>query len=87
MRKNDYTCRKCGKSIITQEVDEGTTPMLLKCRATEGCNGDMISGMYQVDQDSPATFEWYKPKRAKNPAEREYLDMGGLLIRPVSQKG
>jgi hypothetical protein len=82
MKINTYTCNACGKSIVTDEVDKGTTPMFLACRATEGCSGRMTSGMYQVDQSLTPTFEWYRPRKLpRNPAMRQHVEMGGLMIR------
>ena len=61
-KKNIYTCRKCCGHIVTVDVDDGVTPFMLKCRATEGCDGTMHSSLYRVfDQKMAAAFEWYRP--------------------------
>lgn len=82
-RKNQYTCNKCGGSIITRDLDEGTTSFYLDCRATEGCEGRMISSVYRVDQSLTPTHEWYKPTGKIPAAARQHVAMGGLLIRPI----
>ena len=81
---NTYTCDSCGKVIVTVHKHEGTTPMFLLCRATAGCNGRMISSMYAVDQNQKPTHEWYKPKKLpRDRGMREYIEMGGLMIREI----
>ena len=81
---NQYTCKGCGERIITIDKDEGTTPMQLACRATVGCGGSMVSSMYRVNQAMKPTHEWYKPAhKIKNPAMREHVKMGGLMIRRI----
>lgn len=85
---NEYTCDTCRMTIRTIDRDEGVTPFFLNCRATKGCGGTMHSAMYQVDQTYPPQFEWYKPAgkvKARDVNDKEYLKMGGLLIRPVEK--
>lgn len=84
-KKNIYTCSTCGAKIITVDLDEGTTPMFLSCRATPNCAGRMSSAMYQVDQTQQPTHEWYKPTGKVRGAFREHVERGGLLIRVVKQ--
>lgn len=85
-KKNQYTCDTCGGVITTVDLDEGTTSMFLACRATEDCNGRMISSMYRVDQSLEPTHEWYTPEKLpKDRAMRQHVKMGGLLIRPVTE--
>lgn len=81
-RINQYTCTTCGGAITTIDRDAGTTPMFLNCRATEGCGGRMQSHMYRVDPTLEPEWEWYKPTNPKG-ADREYVKMGGLLIRRI----
>lgn len=45
-RKNLYVCEKCHEAIATVDVDEGTTPAFLACRATDDCDGTMQSQWY-----------------------------------------
>ena len=84
---NRYYCRECYGFITTiQEGDaiNGTTPMMLSCRVTDRCEGTMISSMYRVDQNLEPTHEWYKPaKLPKDPAMRQHIEMGGLMLRTV----
>lgn len=85
---NRYRCRTCGGVITTIDADDGTTPMSLACRATPKCLGTMVSAYYMVDQSLPPTHEWYRPSgkvKAKN-GLREYVKMGGLLIRELERK-
>ena len=83
-RINQYTCDACGGVITTIDRVKGTTPMFLNCRATEGCNGRSVSSMYRVSPHLKPEWEWYKPKKAKG-EEREYVAMGGLLIRRIGE--
>ncbi|MBN8995919.1 MAG: hypothetical protein J0H94_11900 [Rhizobiales bacterium] len=87
-KKNIYVCERCKGHIVTVDRDEGITPFVLACRATEGCLGPMRSSMYRVfDQDIGAGFEWYKPEAAEAaglpPAYAEHVRSGGLLIRKI----
>ena len=82
-RLNQYTCDTCGGTITTVDLHEGVTPMFLNCRATEGCAGRMVSRIYRVEGEPEPQFEWYKPDKPKK-SDREYVELGGLLIRPVT---
>lgn len=79
----------CGQEIITIDVDEGTTPAFLACRAVEGCGGIMESSFYSPASvgDAEPQYEWYKPnreeRRAGNKDMREYFRRGGLDIRKI----
>jgi len=84
-RLNQYTCRTCGKTITTVDRDEGTTPMMLACRATQGCDGSMFSAMYRVDPNLTPDWEWYKPAKLPKGDMREYVEMGGLLLREIEK--
>lgn len=82
---NQYKCATCGRVITTIDRDDGTTPMHIRCSQTGGCAGMMLSRFYQVDQTLKPDYEWYKPTgkvKAKN-GLRDYVKMGGLLIRAV----
>ena len=80
---NAYTCKTCGESIVTKDVDEGTTPMMLACRATEECEGTMESHMYRGVTGEP-DFVWRKPSAKEygeaGPDMRQHFDLGGLDI-------
>lgn len=84
-RLNQYTCKTCGGVITTIDRDHGTTPMMLACRATKDCDGSMFSAMYQVESNLTPEWEWYKPVKAKG-ADREYVEMGGLLLRKIAHE-
>jgi hypothetical protein len=36
---NGYQCPTCGAVTVTIDVDDGATPMMLRCRKTPGCEG------------------------------------------------
>lgn len=88
-RLNKYTCRKCGGFIITIDRDEGVTPFMICCRASEYCNGDMFSAFYDNVSGIP-TFEWRKPTSTEyakaSKAMREHYDKGGLNIYPINEE-
>lgn len=83
---NTYVCHHCRAHIVTRDLDEGTTAMLVKC-VKPGCNGTMHSNFYSVDQKLIPTHEWYKPadsERAKlNFVVQGHVLNGGLLLRPI----
>ena len=91
-RENVYTCPKCHGFTVTVDVDEGVTPMFLKCRASgsEGdCDGNAVSAMYPKGPRPsyvPApSWEWFKPTgkayKKLSPAMKDHVDRGGLDIR------
>lgn len=88
-RINVYTCDTCGGQIVTVDRDEGVTPFMLTCRfIPEYCDGSMVSALYRVDQLLKPTHEWYKPdKPPQDPAMRQHVEMGGLLIRRIASEG
>ena len=81
--KNRYVCQTCGKGVITVNVDDGTTPFMILCKATKGCRGMMYSSFYNVPQELPARFEWFKPASLKgySPEMQEHIRKGGLDLR------
>jgi hypothetical protein len=91
---NAYRCRSCGGVIATVDRHEGTTPMFLRCRAKDGCDGTMVSAMYPAGPPPaglpPVAWEWYRPaegalRRLKrsDPATHAHVLAGGLLLRPL----
>ena len=84
--KNRYVCDTCGKGVITVTLDDGTTPFMIRCRATEGCKGMMQSSFYNIPQNLTAQFEWFKPAWLKGYSRemKEYIRKGGLDLREVS---
>lgn len=89
-KKNVYTCPH-GHKTVTVDVDDGTTPFMLRCRqrADDGkhnCTEMARSSFYQVNQSLEAEFEWYKPDIKKvSKSEKEHVRMGGLLIRKIKK--
>ena len=84
-RINQYVCDACGGVITTIDFDEGTTPFILGCRATENCGGSMFSRMYQVDQTLTPGWGWYKSKKLPKGVMRNHVKMGGLLLRKIGK--
>lgn len=86
-RKNIYVCDRCAGHIVTVDLEEGVTPFLIPCEATDGCKGMMKSSMYRVyDQSMRASHEWYRPTVLMRLTgwEREHVSKGGLLLRRVA---
>ena len=88
--KNVYVCQVCGKGVVTIDIEDGVTPFMIGCKATEGCEGDMYSSFYDVDQSLPAQFEWYRPTISQYPQEaqgfmRKHIEQGGLEIRAIEK--
>lgn len=86
-KRNSYTCERCAKVIITADIDKGTTPFMIGCKATEGCTGMMRSGFYRGELNGPVAFIWRKPTEAEykkaSPSMQHHFDMGGLDIYPA----
>lgn len=81
---NAYTCTECEETIVTVDADEGVTPMMIDCRATDGCEGMMRSHFYAVIQAREPTHEWHKPLKSKmlglSAEMRSYVKGGGLVL-------
>lgn len=90
-KHNRYRCDRCGESIVTINRDAGTTPMLIDCKVTEGCQGIMRSAWYPPEaQIVSATWEWYRPRKSQMRRLRradtemaDHCERGGLLLRPA----
>lgn len=84
---NRYTCKKCDGAIVTRDLDEGTTPMFIGCRVTDGCDGMMSSSMY-CDVTGEPDYVWRKPTKveymAASVAMCQHFDLGGLDIFPTN---
>ncbi len=83
---NVYTCPDCHVDMVTVDVDEGTTPFMLGCRSTPGCEGMAESHFYVPDPGhGPPRWEWYKPSakqiKKASPGMRHHAELGGLFIR------
>ena len=85
-RINRYTCEDCKAYIITVDRDLGVTPFLTTCKM-EDCNGLMQSAVYRCFQEVPE-YEWYRPSlkeyKRLDIATKEHIQMGGLLLRKIS---
>lgn len=86
---NVYQCPK-GHKTVTVNRDDGTTPMMLRCRQKDddgkhNCTEFAKSSWYMVDQTLLPEYEWYKPVTMKglDQEEREHVKLGGLLIRKI----
>lgn len=88
-RINMYTCTSCSRFIVTVDRVEGTTPMMLACRAMPGCQGMSYSAFYRVRPGLVPDHEWYRPEGAEydalNDAMKQHVDMGGLDIRRIGE--
>ena len=97
---NGWACDTCGESTYVVHVDDGTTPMFLGCRASAGvCPGRGVSMMYPrgpvPDHVRRAVaWEWYEPGdrerrrlRRREPETYQHVEMGGLLLRPLTRAG
>lgn len=84
-KKNSYRCQTCGGFIITLDVDEGTTPFMLLCRATPGCKGFMYSSFYSCPQSFQHSYEFFKPVSLEgyDADMLEHFRKGGLDFRKV----
>lgn len=86
--KNVYVCQECGGKIVTLDLDEGTTPFMLRCRSgrKKGCNGTMQSSFYQVDQTLPVDYVWFAPDSldGHDEAMQDHIKKGGLDIRKAT---
>lgn len=82
-RENVYTCRKCGRQLVTRDRDEGVTPFMMRCdpdRTPDGCGAEMFSAGYgsgrALPPHAPPTHEWYKPTPAELDAECDAVPGG-----------
>lgn len=85
-RLNIYICDNCGGHIVSKDVDSGTTPFMIRCESTTGCQGRMQSSMYRVfDPEGKMhhSHEWYKPTPGMLIPKHtlDHVNKGGLLLR------
>jgi len=80
---NVYDCDTCDGFIVTRNVDDGTTPFMLACRATPTCPGRMVSRGYRVPQDLVSSHEWFRPSKLRGYSRdmKAHIRMGGLALR------
>jgi hypothetical protein len=94
--ENEYLCPKCRKMIRTVNRDSGTTPFMLKCRATEGCDGFSQSNFYRKTSNETPKYEWIAPTPEEfdqwivdESAEQhrdslaDHVRNGGMLLRKL----
>jgi hypothetical protein len=87
-QRNIYVCDSCHGHIVTVDLEDGTTPFAIPCKATLKCTGMMKSSMYRVyDQSMAADHEWFKPTekevRKMSLSSQEHWRLGGLFLRRV----
>lgn len=82
-----YTCTECGKSVVTIDRAEGTTPFGIACR-TAKCKGFMTSS--KCEPMRKPTWEWVKVPEAHydrfSPQLVEYFKGGGLALRKIGSR-
>lgn len=82
---NQYVCRECGGRVTTVNADRGTTPFMIRCRATRGCKGMAESRFYRVEPGLRPQFEWYRPEgqelKQLDVLTLEHVSRGGLILR------
>ena len=88
-KRNSYQCKNCGGIIFTEDKDEGTTPFMLGCRATEGCKGTMESAFYRLPDQAAKVrphYIWRKPTpeehEVASPGMKGHFDQGGIDLHP-----
>lgn len=93
-KKNIYTC-PAGHDTITVDVDEGVTPMMLRCRqrvadGKHNCTEMARSHFYNLTPEElkrDPEYEWFKPASLKglSPQMKEHVKMGGLELRKIKK--
>ena len=92
-KRNSYQCTTCRGIIFTEDKDEGVTPFMLKCRATEGCDGTMESAFYRLPEQAALVrphFIWRKPTPEEyvtmSLGMKAHVDQGGLDLYQLPTK-
>jgi hypothetical protein len=84
---NVYTCESCGLQNVTTDVDEGTTPFIIKC---DECGGMAQSCMYRIAWGSPLvpTKAWYRPESliGLDRETEDHVRGGGLILRELTHE-
>lgn len=93
-RYNAYRCGSCERWTVVVHRDPGITPMLIRCKATIGCNGGAMSVGYPEGR-TPKKFidackhEWYRPESddpiLNNEEMRTYIENGGVALREIKE--
>lgn len=90
---NAWHCPKCGRNTVCIDVDPGVTPVFLKCRKTEGCDGMAVSAGYPNSEPperitKQLEWEWAlpTPEQYKELDEemKKHIDEGGLMLQKWS---
>ena len=94
--ENEYICPKCRKMSRTVNRDNGTTPFMLLCKATPGCDGHSQSNFYRKTSNDTPKWEWIAPtpeefeQWIRDEVAEEYRDglqdhvrNGGMLLRKL----
>lgn len=82
-----YHCDTCGESINTLYVDNGVTPIAMRCR-TDGCGEKAVAIGRPHEPTVIIWYEWYRPdtnrgRFSEDPDENTHIMKGGLLLRYV----
>lgn len=87
---NAYRCPDCGKDTVTRDIHEGTTPSMMMCMATPGCQGKAQSRWYRVPDGLVPIWEWFRPTymlalraEKKHPGMLNHARNGGLFARKI----
>lgn len=96
-KKNRYVCDTCGRSIITINRDEGTTPFqICCCESGTQCPGGMSSALCRLADDPKPTHQWIRPTEAQIGKQcrdlgfdhipvsfSNFYGQGGLMLMPL----
>lgn len=91
--KNAYVCENkeaCGNIMVTVDLEDGTTPMMLTC---DRCGGKAMSCWYRVPQGLEPQYAWRKPlgvefkkfRKAARAAVRDHVERGGLCLYRIGK--
>ena len=87
---NAYVCKTCRRVMVTVDLEEGVTPMMLNC---DMCPGTAYSCFYRVPPDLIPQYAWKKPEPADygkyrkevRAAVREHVERGGLCLYRIGK--
>lgn len=92
---NYYRCEKCRQYTVSKDLADGVTPFMIRCHATQDCQGMAQSCFYRVPQTTHQQphIIWYKPSPdelaqyvanldpIRQEEVKEHVNKGGLLMR------
>lgn len=96
---NVWTCDRCAGTLAAVHTADGVTPMMLACRATDGCRGRMVSAGYPpppipVRVLDAVAWEWstasttqIKRWRREHDPMYDHARRGGLVLRRLTDDG